>query len=488
MSESVRRIQLGLILEALLHRWRVLLLMVIIVPIAGLGARYVFKPKVKSSAQILVQESVKVNPFLKDMMVEWSVKNRLPLISGIIRSRSTLERVLIGLGHIDDDMREGKKELLIHDFQSRIDVYGEGGGLIRISVVGREPQEVYDALKMLTATLIEEMRRPQKEALDKSVHFLTAQLVRIKGELAGLEEKLKKFKKQNAGELPEVHRINLESHLRLTNTIMDTESSLVASQQKQKLAAQRLRRYDPTHKKLTLQLRKAKRGLKSLLGTFTDRHPRVRAARALVLKLQVAVEERRSRRVVLDMDTLVEASNPVVGVQTATTGTTDIIVKADDVLTSDLLQYQAASSETEALRHKLKLLNKRSEGSRATVLSYAANEQYLNRIVRDLEAKTKVYTNLNERYEDALVTRELTRHDEGKQVWIVDAPTGPATARHVSILFLLVAGPLVGLILGLVMVLIFELLDTSVRLESEIEDLIGAPIVGTLPWLDPPKV
>ena len=389
-----RTFQLWLFIDAVIHRWKMVLVMMLVVPAAGIGARYVFKPKVKMSAQILVQESVKVNPFLKDMMVEWSVKNRLPLIAGIVRSRGTLERVLLELDIITPEDTEVKKELAIRDFRSRLDVYGEGGGLIRISVVGRSPDFVYKSLKLLTATLIDEMLRPQKQALDESVGFLDQQVKRIRGELANLEEELKEFKKKNAGELPEVHRMNLESHLRLVNAIMDTESSLVAAQQKKRLAAQRLMRYDPETKKLQEQLAKAEKSLRRLLGTYTAQHPGVRTQNALVTELQNRIEARKSRNVKLDLDidSLAKAAKPYVGVTTGSkdgSASADIIIRADDVLTSDLIQYQAASSDVESLSHKLKLLHKREADSMLAVRSFADNEHYLNRLVRDLDARPR---------------------------------------------------------------------------------------------------
>jgi uncharacterized protein involved in exopolysaccharide biosynthesis len=129
------------------------------------------------------------------------------------------------------------------------------------------------------------------------------------------------------------------------------------------------------------------------------------------------------------------------------------------------------------------LLQKRTISSLDSVKSFAANEQTLNRLVRDLNAKSKVYTNLLERYEDALVTRELTRHDESKQVWIVEKPSGPVPAKRVSLVLVLLFAPIVGLSLGLLLALGIEFFDGTVREESEADELAGAPVLGTMPWM-----
>jgi succinoglycan biosynthesis transport protein ExoP len=481
-----RRLDLRIISEALIHRWRLVLLAVIVVPLVALAAWFVVKPKVKMTALIAVQDNMKLNPVFKDMAVEWSMRNELPLVTGILQSRSTLERVLRDLGSLSEASTNDDIDVMVRDFQTKLEVYPEGGNLIRVAFVDRDSERAFRALDRLTDTLVDEMLRPQKEALDQSVKFLNEQVTRLEGELKGLEEQLKTYRTRNSGD-PELRKVNLESRARLANTIVDTETSLVAAEQRVRLAGQRLLRYDPESKALREQKTEAQERLDKMRGAFTDRHPQVRAALAEIARLEKALSEREKRRIKLDVDELQRnAPSPEAGVQARGEGlpdSADIVIRADDVMSGDLLTYQAATSEAESLRHKLELLKQREGEALTASKDFAEDEQAYARLVRSIESKSKTYTALSEKYEDALVSRELNRNEEKKTVWIVERPTGPLSPRRLPLGLLMTLAPIIGLILGAFLALGFESLDRTVRSEDEIEELAGAPVVGTLPWL-----
>ncbi len=52
-----------------------------------------------------------------------------------------------------------------------------------------------------------------------------------------------------------------------------------------------------------------------------------------------------------------------------------------------------------------------------------------------------------------------------------------------SKIVMLLAGLIGGLLLGLSGVLAFELLDRTLRLPAEVEDLVGLPVIATMPHL-----
>jgi succinoglycan biosynthesis transport protein ExoP len=483
-----RRVDLGLAVDALRHRWRVMAVAMLIVPLVSVAAWAIIKPKVKMSALIAVQDSMKLNPVFKDMAVEWSMRNELPLVTSILTSRTTLERVLKDLGTVTAASTHDEVDGLVRDFQGRLEVYPEGGNLIRMSFIDRDPERSYRAVVRLTDALVEEMVRPQREALDQSVGFLKEQRDRIEGEIKEIEAKLKLFKANGAGDA-EMRKINLEARSRLQTSIDDTESSFVAAEQRVRLAKQRLLRYDPESKTLRAELDDAEERVERLQKTFTDKNPQVRAAMAEAARLQRAIDDRSQRRIAVDIDDLEEsAPPPEARVQARADGqAADIIIRADDVMSSDLLTYQAASAEVESLRFKLDLLKKKEQTSADSTKDFADSEQEFNRLARNLEAKSKVFTSLSEKYEDALVSRELNRQEETKMVRIVERPTGPVQPRRIPISLVLFATPIIGLIIGAFFALALEVIDPTVRDPSEVEELAGAPVIGTLPWIAPSR-
>ena len=77
-------VNVRLILDAIIKRlWLIPLCAVITGLIATKGTN-LYKPKHVSSAKVLVQENSNVNPFLSDMMVDWKLKTRLPIITNVM--------------------------------------------------------------------------------------------------------------------------------------------------------------------------------------------------------------------------------------------------------------------------------------------------------------------------------------------------------------------------------------------------------------------
>lgn len=488
MSEvKIGRINPRVILEAFQYRWKIPFVMMIVVTGVAVGARAIMKPKVKMSSQLLIQDNTRANPFSKDISGAWPVKNQVPLITAIVKSGTTLERVLRQLGEVDDTMSTSEIGARVQALRVSVDVWGEGANLIRITAVGRSPERVYAVLTTMTEAIVDEMLAPQKAGLDESVAFLKDQLTRVESELDDLEQKVAEFKQTHATALPELHKLNLEVHLRLTNSLVDTESTLVAAQQRIRLAEQRLLRYDPQSAKLREEATALKRQLRTLLRTYTSIHPRVRAVQNKLRAIDEKLTVRQQRRVVLDISELEEHASPEVDVESTRTDgvtSTDIVIRADDVLTSDLLTYQAAASEVESLSHKLTLLRARAQGSMDAVRAFATNEQALNRLLRDLETKGRIYANLLQRLGELQVTRELTQVEASKQVWVVDEPVGPAPIARLPLWLVLAAGPIIGLMLAIGLIGVLEFLDPTVRSVDEAIELAEAPALGTLPWLD----
>ena len=487
MNEKTRRIDTSLVIDAIRKRWAYLLLAMLIAPSMALVGRHFIKPKLKASAQILVQESVKVNPVLKDMMVEMSVNNRLPEINSIVRSRQTLERVLRQLGEVTDGMSQDEIAGRVASFRNQIDVFGEGGGLIRITVVGRWAVRVYDGLKLLTDALIEEMSRPQRQALDETVKFLQVQLERVKTELTTIEHDLRDFKEKHASDLPEVHKLSLAAHEKLANALMEAETEFAGALGRAKVAEERLARYNPATAKIAAKLARARSTLRALQGTYTAATPQVQMAQGTVNGLEAELRKAREQAKAgakpdpTDLDALGKSDVDVESQLGATDGAADLVVKANDPMTTEILSYRAAVTETEALRGKVDLLRKRVQESTEEMKSFATNEQLLNELVRNQAAKTKVYANLLERSEDAHVTRSLVGYESANQIRIVEEAQRPTIAPEYAIPIVAIGGLLGGLLFGLSLVVAFEFFDKTVRTPKEVEALTGVPVLGTLP-------
>jgi polysaccharide biosynthesis transport protein len=447
-----RRIDAELVLDALRKRWLFLLVPLVLVPTTALVTRGVVGPKLKASAQILVQDSMNVNPILKDLGVGLAVNTRIPEIASMLRSQPTVERVLRRLGELDHASSARSVAGKVGAFRSQIEVWGEGGGLIRVSLVGRSADKVVRGVRLLTEALMVEAVRPQREVLDNTVRFLEPQLERVKEELTSIEGQLRAFRKENANYLPEVRDLKLAAHAELTKAMLEAEAALVSADSTLELVEAQLSKRRPSQGGLRSEVSRKRRELNELLETYTARHPQVVAARSDLTRL-------RSK--------LTQGSDP------------DELRRY--LARGKLPDYGKVLDDVQSNRQKVIFLGQRVKASTLELQSFASYEQQLRQLERTHEAKSKGYVNLLERYEDAVVTRELARSENASDFRVVEISSTPHIAGKSTVLFVGVGGLLGGLLFGFGLVFLMEFLDRTVRTREEASEVADAAVLGSLP-------
>jgi polysaccharide chain length determinant protein (PEP-CTERM system associated) len=479
---------------AIVYRWPVVLLPTIVLPILVWGLVKELPKEYKVSAQILVQESISVNPFLEDMSVPWTVRERLPVIQAIIISRATLEKALKHLGELTGKEPPMELDDKIRLMRSQISVYGMGGGLIAIDFVGSSPERLYKGLVYLVDVLVEAMLRPQKQSLEDASRFLDKQIKETKATLVKLEKDIEKFKKEHVEELPEVFQANLQSYMTNQTTLLDRQTELRAARMRKQNLEQRLRVYNPVARGLESNLIEAKTKLSQLKSVYTDEHPEIRALEAHIAQLK---KERKAANLDEKGDINISALESAAKMRTvvapgtrrmdsrsgtSSTGST-VEGRTDDLFTSDLLDYKAVSAEVSALEGSVNELNKHGRETLDSVKSFATTERFLQSLLRDFEVKQNTYTSLLARADEAKVTKALSMFDEDQQIVLIESPRMPTSPIGFTSHLNTVVGLIAGLLLGITIVILVEFASDAVRNKGEIERLIGMQIVGTLPLL-----
>ena len=496
MSERNTPIQLnlGALASALLYRWPVVLIPTLVLPVAVWLLAKELPKNYKVSAQILVQESISVNPFLEDMSVPWTVRERLPVIQAIIISRATLEQALEHLGEKTGKETPIELDDKIRQIRSQITVYGMGGGLIAIDFVGASPERLYKGLVYLVDVLIEAMLRPQKQSLEDASRFLDKQIKETRDSLVTIENDIEKFKKEHVEELPEVFSANLQSYMNNQSALLDAQTDLRAARMRKKNLEQRLRVYNPIARELESNLIEAKTKLSEMKAVYTDEHPEIKALEAHIAQLK---KERKAANIDSKGDLNLSALESAAKMRTIVssgrrTGDSreghsssgaSVEERADDLFTSDLLEYKALSAEVDALEGSIAELNRHGRQTLDSVKSFATTERVLQSLIRDFEVKQNTYTTLLERAEEAKVTKALSMFDEDQQIVLIEAPRMPTAPIGLTSRLNAVVGVAAGFLLGIVLVILIEFFSGTIRNTKELEKIVGLPVMGTIPVL-----
>lgn len=153
------------------------------------------------------------------------------------------------------------------------------------------------------------------------------------------------------------------------------------------------------------------------------------------------------------------------------------------MIQEELSAYREALTEVEGLRQRVELMRSQIDDTLASLTTFAASAQTIANMQRDAEAKSTVYTRLMAQFEEAQVNRELTVHEEERQVWVIEQPDeqDPPERKKIGLKIALVGGVFAGLLLSFVAVAVGEFFEKTVRLASEAGHVANAPVIGVLP-------
>jgi uncharacterized protein involved in exopolysaccharide biosynthesis len=466
------------LLRLVVRRIRLFAAMLVVAPVVAVGLSQLVPKTWKAQARVLVQDSSQVNPLLEDLIVPWKVNNRVPIMTSVLKSDRTTRAVLGRLGKLDGLTPE-QRDLRTRAFKARVDAFAVGGGLVAISLTASTPLEAREGLQALVDEFVEEMLRPQKQSVAGSATFLSEQLARLRAELQTLEDQLTIYKTDNANELPEVYKLNLDTWLGLRKQLTDVEVRLQGATRRRALLEERLQLHNPVARAIEAQLVELQTTLRERRATWRDDAPEV-----LELQRQIAAlgEQLREARAAHpgppDLATLAQQARATLEVDD--TGEHRLV--SADPITGELFAWKQARDDEEGARAERELLRARVDDAERAVRSFARNEASLNRLNRDFETKSAVYRSLLEKYEDALITRELSAFNESAQVWIVDPPVLPTLPQNPPTPVVLLGALFGGQVIAFLLALLLELLAGTCADSGEAARRLGVDVVCIWPW------
>ncbi len=473
------------LLAAIGYRWRYVVVPMVLVPAALLVAEGWLPKKYNATAQVLVQESISVNPFLEDMQVPWTVQQRLPVIQAILRSRLTLESVLKHLGDVDENVAPKELDQAIDKLRGQISVYGLGGGLVNIQLTGGSSERVYRGLRILVDVLIDAMLRPQKQSLEEASRFLKSQLDEVRQSLTDIENQIETFKQENVSELPEVFQANLNSYMNTQASLLQAQTDLRAARMRKRNYEQRLRLYNPIARELEASLIESRTRLGELRAIYNENHPEIVSLKEHIKQLTAEREAANLKGGDLNLGALESAAKMQTGVSSSSGAAEGSTVenRTSDIVTSDLLEYKALNAEIASLEGTVSSLRNHGKDTLSSVKSFATTERTLAGLMRDYQVKQSTYTTLLEKYEDSRVTKALSMYDEDKQIVLIEAPRMPTSPVGLTLSILIALGVVIGVMFGVSFIIVGELVNDRVRSIDEVEAFTDAKVMGVLPRL-----
>jgi len=474
---------LGLVFK---HRW-LLIIPFCIAIVAGMFLA-IRLPKIYEAKTLILVMPQRVPSNYVQSIVTTDLDSRISTISEQILSRSNLEKIIEKYGLFSDPKYRGMfLEEKVASLRKRIDVKVNrgraGSDAFSISFRGSHPKTLMEVTNRLAGSFIDENLKVREAQAVGTSDFLADELETKRRRLEEVEQKLREYRRQYMGELPEQLDANLSILGRLQTQLSEQEKTLRDNKVRLTLIENQIEsnRKILTENRVTgtvsdeggevsLELLKAQ--LNTLKSNYTDRHPDV-----IKLKAQIA-----------DLEAKYQAG------ELQSPGTSQAIVPGDPALRlvsntlNELMRQRAElSGEIKNIALEIVELKQNVKKYQQRVEATPKREQELMALKRDYENNQESYNSLLNRKLEAEIAVNMEKKQKGEQFRILDRaalPQKPVSPDMRKLFLLSIAA---GLGLGGGMIFLLDFLNPSLKQPKDYESVLGLAVLTTIPILLSPK-
>jgi polysaccharide chain length determinant protein (PEP-CTERM system associated) len=484
VQKSTQPISINQIIEIILRRRWLIMLPCLLSLLVGLYLA-VTLPRIYTAETLILVQPPKVPTDYIRSTVPIGIESRINTISQQIMSRTNLEKIIRQFNLFSGPRNRNLfMEEKIEKLRDRISVGvtsssdESGADSFQIGFFGTEPERVMNIANSLAAFFIEENLKDREAQAVSASDFFEEELNSITTRLEERESRLKEYRENYMGGLPE----QLEANLR---TIDRLQLQLNAKQLSLGNAKNRLANLESQGRQLGRPLRQTpaqatgnvptddivkleimRQELQQLLAKYTDRHPDVVRQRKIVAELEAKLTAQAGVR---------SAKTPNAPAQKQTA--------APAKLNPNAAAIDETRREIGILQNEINKLNAQIRYHQALVEDTPKREQELLSIQRDYENIQETYNSLLKRKLEAELSVNMEKKQKGEQFRILDPARLPERPSEPNMKRLFVLSLALGLAIGGGIVFLLEYSDQSFRRTEDLEAFTRLPVIATIPMI-----
>jgi polysaccharide chain length determinant protein (PEP-CTERM system associated) len=461
------------------RRWLLIVLLALLGGVGGFAASRVLPKRFTSQTLVLVQEPGVSADLVKPIVSDDN--ERLAAMQQQILSRSRLEPLIHQLGLYAEDINSKPIEVLVDRLRSAITITaiqpmaGTGANNLpgfTISVVYKDPRMAQKICTQITSMFLEEHVQERQSQGDQTTEFLGQQLTDAKSRLDQQDARLAEFKRQHIGSLPDQAQTNLNLLTGLNTQLEAATQALARAEQDKSFAESMLAQQDASSKEspegqspdtLQQQLTTLQSQLTTLRSKYTYNHPDVIKLTQEIANLKQKITETEQQAPTAATE---KPARPAV--ESAQIQQLRAQIHQYDQVVKDRTQQQ------EEIQQQIKLYQ-------ARVQSTPAVEQEYKEITRDYQTALDFYNDLLKKRDQSAMANDLERSQQGEKFRVLDPANLPNEPSFPKMPLLTGGGFAGGLGLGLALTLLFEMQDTSLRSERDVELALRLPVLVSIP-------
>jgi polysaccharide chain length determinant protein (PEP-CTERM system associated) len=466
--------------------WWILPLTIVSGGALGMGATFFLPKKFKSQSRVQIHEQTVSPDLIKPVLTE-ATNQRLASMQEAILSRTQLQAIIEKFGLYPSDRDKMHMEDLVLRLRSEIEVtppdtmntmLGAQNHQLPgfyINVTFDNPQVAQRICSEVTTKFLEQNAKYMNDKSTETVEFLTRQAEDAKAKLDEEDAKLADFQKKYMGSLPDQEQANLNLLTTLNSQLEANTQALNRAQQDKAvndslLAAavanwKVVRGGDAAPETLDQQLSALQEQLAALLSRYTAEHPDVVKTRNQIEQLKQRIADQAKTGAPPTSIPPGEIEPPQIQQLRAR-------LKQDDLGIADLTRRQGQ------IQNQIGALQARIQ------LSPTVQQQF-KELTRNHQSAVDFYNDLLKRRDQAAISRDLTRQQEGEQFSMEDPPSLPMAPSFPKKSIFGGVGLGAGLALGVGVLYLLAALDSSMHTERDVELCLKLPVLTLVPMVDP---
>jgi len=338
--------------------------------------------------------------------------------------------------------------------------------VIEVHAEDRDPQLARDIANSVAENYILWNQDYNRASAESASLFLEQQLAAVKNELTQAEEETEHYKRSRG-----ISDLDAETRQRI-EVLGNLEGELASAEAEAQAAAARSQVMEEKLSQQELfRLRDSTEKPNPIVEELQAELARLEAQRAGLLE-EYATESHNVRAVDAQIDNLKQQLSQQL--KTVLASTTRGTSPVHDELLTDAARNRATAV---AARKRVAALGRILGRAEAQLNDMPSKEKELARLVRAQNVADRVYTLLLEKYHEVRVA-EAMRLSSARLVESAVVPEFPVKPRKKLNIAL---ACVFGLILGIMLASLVEYLDDTIKDPDEIDQLIGAAMLGTVP-------
>jgi polysaccharide chain length determinant protein (PEP-CTERM system associated) len=467
------------------HRW-IALTGAILICAGGWPAVQLIPDQFEVEAQVYLDNETVLKPLLQGLAVDNTVREQsAQLMRSTLITRPNIEQVI---REVDLDLTVKTPEemdLLIRDMSEAMEIstvevekrriHGrqpEDSSIYRIAYQHSDPQLAKRVVEVLLNIFVERVLGKSRKDTTSAHQFLDQQITDYRQKLEVAEDRLKQFKLEHAGLMPEDGSTYTSRVNDLQTQIGEAQLQLAENENKAQVLREQLQSMREAASasqgaetaavpatELYERIATLEKNLSELTMQFTDAHPDVITTRRALAELY---EQRKA---------LGDAS-PGAATQQEVLGSSSF--QDITVLLSE------AEGEVAALRARVQEYQRRIADMQPMLSKIPQVEAELAKLDRDYEIIKTTYEQLVERRESAEISEQAQRSNDEMQFRIIEPPVVPLTPKspdRIRLVSLVLVAALFG---GAGLAWLFAQLKPTFYSRKQIMSLFDIPVLGSV--------